>query len=83
MGYSVEELSSSQSVSFQLHSVVQSCCAGRCCSDNLVTQKIPCHYCDEAEDHVNTDDDPDIEITKEDCGIEIKVCQRYGSTINE
>ena len=72
MGYSAEDLSSSQSDSFQLHSVVQCCCAGRCCSDNLVTQEIPCHLCDGAEDHGNRDNNKEKVIENG-----LKMCQRY------
>ena len=45
MGYSVEEISSSDS--FTVHSVVQCCCSWKCCNVDIVkNEKIPCPTCE-------------------------------------
>ena len=76
MGFSVEDLSSSTSDSFQLHSVVQCCCSGKCCADNIVIQEIPCHLCDGTEEPDNNDEH-DNDVNEKVTDTTLKVCQRY------
>ena len=79
MGYSIEEISSSDS--FTVHSVVQCCCSWKCCNlDILKNEKISCSTCDlnkekkkkkkEKEKYI-----PDGLVSDEDVDINID-CQR-------
>ena len=50
MGYSIEELSSSED--FSVHKIVQCCCTSKCCTYKVVEKEDDCKKCQEITEKV-------------------------------